>query len=316
MHRFAIALSLLWAGCASHQSSASLSPSPSPSPASGDAAGGYTATKYPIVLIHGLFGFKSLVGSIDYFPGIAETLEEDGARVFIVAASQAASSLTRVQELMPQLEHIRDVTGAARLNLIGHSQGAQDARVIAATHPDVVASVTSIGGPHKGSPVADAFLGLPNGTGVAATQTVADLLRALSGSDDPNDGKAVLEFLRPENAAAFNAQYPAAVPTTDCGEGAPVVDGIPYYSWGGVAVLTNPLDPIDPFIGTFSSAVQGDSDGIVPRCSTHLGAVIRDDYLQNHPDEANLVFQLVSPLGTSPKALYRAHANRLKLAGL
>ena len=95
-----------------------------------------------------------------------------------------------------------------------------------------------------------------------------------------------------------------------------VVDGIAYYSWGGVAVLTNPIDPIDPFIGTFSRAVPGDSDGIVPRCSNHLGIVIRDDYLQNHPDEANLVLQLVSPLGTNPKERYRAHANRWKLAGL
>jgi triacylglycerol lipase len=277
---------------------------------------GYTATTYPIVLIHGLFGFKQLLGTIDYFPGIAETLEEDGARVFVVAASQAADSIKRGSELIPQLEHIREVTGAPRLNLIGHSQGSQDARYIAATRPDLVASVTSIGGPHKGSPVANFFLGLPGGTGVAATQAVADLLRALSGSDNPNDAHAVLDFLRPESAAKFNALYPAAVPTSDCGEGEPVVNGIPYFSWGGVAVLTNVLDPIDPFIGTFSQAVPGDSDGIVPRCSAHLGTVIRDDYLQNHPDEANLVLQLVSPLGTPPKAIYRAHVNRLKLAGL
>jgi triacylglycerol lipase len=309
MRRNAVALLLLWAGCANHDAAA-------PMPPPENVGSGYTATRYPIVLIHGLFGFKSLISAIDYFPGVPEALEQDGARVFIVAASQANDSDTRMKQLLPQLEHIREVTGAPRLNLIGHSQGSQDARAIAATRPDLVASVTSVGGPHKGSPVANAFLNLPGSTGIAATQAVADLLRALSGSDDPNDAKAALEFLTPERAAAFNARYPAAVPQSDCGEGEPVVNGIYYYSWGGVAVLTNPLDPVDPFIGTFSTAVQGDSDGVVPRCSSHLGMVIRDDYLQNHPDEANLVLQLVSPLGTNPKELYRAHANRLKLAGL
>jgi triacylglycerol lipase len=311
MHRIAIALLLLWAGCANHDTSASMPP-----PTGSGVGSGYTATRYPIVLIHGLFGFKSIINTVDYFPGVAESLEQDGARVFVVAASQANDSDTRMKQLVPQLEHIRDVTGAARLNLIGHSQGSQDARAIAATRPDLVASVTSVGGPHKGSPVANVFLSLPGGTGVAAAQAAADLLRALSGSDEPNDAKAALEFLTPESAAAFNKRYPAAVPQTDCGEGEPIVNGISYYSWGGVAVLTNPLDPVDPFMGTFSTAVQGESDGVVPRCSSHLGMVIRDDYLQNHPDEANLVMQLVSPLGTNPKELYRAQANRLKLAGL
>jgi triacylglycerol lipase len=302
---------LLGSGCSSHPASSASPPSPDPS---ASPSPGYTATKYPLVLIHGLFGFKQILGTIDYFPGVAAALEEDGARVFVVSASQAAGSIQRAAELLPQLEHIRDVTGAPKLNLIGHSQGSIDARYIAATRPDLVASVTSVGGPHKGSPVADAFLALPGGT--AGTQVLADLLRALAGSDEPNDGTAVLEFLQPKNAVAFNVQFPAAVPTSDCGAGEPIVDGIRYYSWGGVAALTNPLDPIDPFIGTFGTLIKGDSDGVVPRCSTHLGEVIRDDYLENHPDEANLVAQLVSPLGPNPKELYRAHANRLKNAGL
>jgi triacylglycerol lipase len=314
MHRSAVVgvLALVGAGCsgAVPQAASPIEPAPAPRNL------GYTATKYPIVLLHGLFGFKALLGTIEYFPGVAATLEEDGARVFVVSASQAAGSDKRVEELMPQIEHVLEVTGAQRLNLIGHSQGSIDARVIAAQRPELVASVTSVGGPHKGSPVADAFLGLPNGSGAVATQVLADLLKVLAGSDDPNDGRAALEFLQPKHAAAFNARFPAAVPKSACGGGDPVVDGIPYFSWGGVGTLTNPLDPVDPFIGTFSTALHEPGDGVVPRCSSHLGEVIRDDYLQNHPDEANLLLQLVSPIGTNPKALYRAHVNRLKNMGL
>jgi triacylglycerol lipase len=277
---------------------------------------GYTATKYPIVLIHGFYGFKSLIGTVDYFPGIQQALEDGGAQVFVVSASSANDSELRAQQLLPQLEDIRKLTGAPKLNLIGHSQGSMDARLIATTHPDMVASVTAVGGPHRGSPVADFFLSWPLDTGVIGAQAVADVVKAFSGTSDPNDARAALEFLSPKHAAEFNTKYPAALPTTDCGEGEPIVNGIHYYSWGGVGLATNALDPIDPFIAAFGALIPGPSDGLVPRCGSHLGEVLRDDYLANHPDEVNLVFGLISPMAVSPKTIYRLHANRLKNAGL
>lgn len=39
---------------------------------------GYTQTRYPIVLVHGLFGFDTLAG-MDYFHGIPQSLTRDGA---------------------------------------------------------------------------------------------------------------------------------------------------------------------------------------------------------------------------------------------
>jgi triacylglycerol lipase len=44
--------------------------------------------------------------------------------------------------------------------------------------------------------------------------------------------------------------------------------------------------------------------------------VIRDDYPWNHLDEINQVLGLIGPFAPHPVALYVAHANRLKLAGL
>jgi triacylglycerol lipase len=277
----------------------------------------YTATANPIVLIPGLLGFRSLLGTVDYFTGIPQALQEGGAKVFVISPSAAESSTVRAQQIIPQLDALRVSTGATRFNLIGHSQGAMDARYIAAMRPDLVASVTSISGPHRGSPVAEMALNAPLGLGVAGLQTLADLFKLMSGSSDPNDAKAALEQLRPSGAAAFAAQYPAAMPTTACGSGTPVVNGIYYYSWGGVANLTNPLDLLDPvWILGSTMDLTDPNDGLVPKCSTHLGQVIRDDYMANHMDEVNLVFGLVSPFGPSPPTLYRAHANRLKNAGL
>jgi triacylglycerol lipase len=59
-----------------------------------------------------------------------------------------------------------------------------------------------------------------------------------------------------------------------------------------------------------------DNDGMVPRCSTHIRQVIRDNYDLNHTDLANMMFGLRGWFSQDPVALYRQHANRLKLQGL
>src|SRR5579862_3680696 len=55
---------------------------------------GYTATAYPIVLIPGFLGFTKLVGTVEYFSGVADTLEASGAKVYQVTVSQASDSIT------------------------------------------------------------------------------------------------------------------------------------------------------------------------------------------------------------------------------
>ncbi len=58
------------------------------------AATGYTQTKYPIVLVHGLFGFDTLAG-VDYFFGIPHSLTKDGAKVYVAQVSATNSSEVR-----------------------------------------------------------------------------------------------------------------------------------------------------------------------------------------------------------------------------
>ncbi len=58
------------------------------------------------------------------------------------------------------------------------------------------------------------------------------------------------------------------------------------------------------------------NDGLVGRCSSHFGRVIRDDYFMNHLDEVNQTLGLHSLFETDPKTVYLQQANRLKNAGL
>jgi triacylglycerol lipase len=282
----------------------------------------YAKTKYPIVLAHGMAGFDELFGVYEYFYGIPDYMEDKGATVFTTQVSQFNSTEARGEQLIDQIETIVAITGKPKVNLIGHSHGGLDVRYVAATRPDLVASVTSVGSPHKGADLADYLSDNVESGGFGEAvlaffaESLGTVLGLISGSTNPQDAIAALDSLTSSGAAAFNASYPQGVPGTSCGEGSSVVNGIRYYSWSGTGVLTNALDVSDVAMGLTSFFYSGSNDGLVGRCSSHLGDVIRDNYFQNHLDEVNQVLGLDSIFETDAKSLFRTHANRLKNKGL
>ena len=282
----------------------------------------YAKTKYPIVLAHGMAGFDELFGVYEYWYGIPSALRDKGATVFVTEVSQFNSTEVRGEQLIDQIETITAITGKPRVNLIGHSHGGLDVRYAAAARPDLVASVTSVGTPHKGADLADYLAANVAGGSFAESvlayfaNSLGTVLGLLTGSSNPQDAIAGLGSLTSAGTAAFNASYPQGVPGTSCGEGAAVVNGIRYYSWSGTGILTNVLDVSDSGMALTSFFYSEANDGLVGRCSSHLGDVIRDNYFQNHLDEVNQVLGLVSIFESSPASIFRSHANRLKNLGL
>jgi triacylglycerol lipase len=285
-----------------------------PSPAS---AAGYTQTHYPIVLVHGLFGFDR-VGPVDYFYGIAPALRSGGADVYVTSVSAANSTEVRGEQLLLQVKQILAATGAAKVNLIGHSHGAPTSRYVASVRPDLVASVTSVGGVNQGSRVADVLIGAVPDVTYGVANAVSGLISFLSGSPTlPQNARAAAISLSTAGTAAFNARHPEGVPTSACGEGAYQVNGVYYFSWSGAKPLTNVLDASDPVLGLTSLAFNGaKNDGLVSSCSSHLGRVLRDDYALNHLDEVNQLIGITNLFETNPVTLYRQQANRLQGLGL
>lgn len=282
----------------------------------------YAKTKYPIVLAHGMAGFDELFGVYEYWYGIPSALRDKGATVFVTEVSQFNSTEVRGEQLIDQIETITAITGKPRVNLIGHSHGGLDVRYAAAARPDLVASVTSVGTPHKGADLADYLAANIAGGSFAESvlayfaNSLGTVLGLLTGSSNPQDAIAGLGSLTSAGTAVFNASYPQGVPGTSCGEGAAVVNGIRYYSWSGTGILTNALDVSDTGMGLTSFFYSGANDGLVGRCSSHLGDVIRDNYFQNHLDEVNQILGLVSIFESSPTSIFKSHANRLKNLGL
>ena len=283
----------------------------------------YTKTKYPIVLVHGLLGFDSLLGILDYFHGIGDALKSGGAQVFVVDVSQANSTTLRGEQLIAQLETLQALHGFTKFNLIGHSHGGPTARYAASVRPDLVASVTTVGSPHTGSAVADGLAtaappGSPQRAILAGfVDALGTFIGLLSGTANPQDSIEALKSLSSAGAAAFNADHPQGQPSTACGQGAAVVSGVRYYSMGGTSVLTDILDISDPLLGAGSLFFGStDNDGLVGRCSSHWGTVLRDDYGWNHLDEVNQLVGLRGLFAADPPTVYRSQANRLKGLGL
>ena len=286
-------------------------------------AAGYTQTKYPIVLVHGLFGFDN-IGPVEYWYGIPSALRADGAKVYVTQVSAANSTEVRGEQLLTQVKQILAATGAAKVNLIGHSHGGPTIRYVASVRPDLIASATSVGGVNKGSAVADLLLhvappgSLSNAVIVTINNGLATIINFLSGGGGlPQNSLAAAQSLSTAGSNKFNLAHPEGVPTTSCGEGAYTARGVAYFSWSGAKAYTNIFDPIDPALALTSLAFAGaKNDGLVASCSTHLGRVIRDDYAMNHLDEVNQTIGLVNLFETNPVTIYRQHANRLQGMGL
>ena len=291
-------------------------------------AGTSAQTKHPIVLVPGIFAFDTIAG-VDYWHKIPSALQNEGARVYVPKINAFDSSAKRGEALIAQLDSIRAASGGSiqKFNLIGHSQGGLTSRYVMNVRPDLVASLTTLHSPHKGSALADVATGVaPAGTLIGTTfdvfaNAVGNLVNLLSNNKrSQSDIRAMLAEFNKNGSAAFNSKFPAGVPTTACGVGPDQVtlngQSIALFSWSGTAPLTNALDISDPLFGITSLATGEANDGVTGRCSSHFGKVLKDNYLMNHIDANNHVFGLVSLFETNPKTLFVNQASRLKNLGL
>lgn len=150
---------------------------------SGTAAQAQVAseTRHPVILAHGMFGWDSLAG-YNYFGedgwgtfvgDSCQFMELNGCNDWIAKGQQAKteafpvsafnSSEVRGEELYNHLRNFLATTGAAKVSIIGHSQGGMDMRKAAhrlkATYGTVkVGAMISISSPHRGSPYAKRIL--------------------------------------------------------------------------------------------------------------------------------------------------------------
>lgn len=128
-----------------------------PSPAAGPLSG-RSALRNAVLLVHGssMGGAYLRVGPIsfgDYWRKVPEWISSTGTRVTVAQLTTDASVGERAAVLKNLLE--TELKGK-RVNIIAHSLGGLDARyLVSVLKSTQVASITTIGAPHHGSPLSD-----------------------------------------------------------------------------------------------------------------------------------------------------------------
>jgi triacylglycerol lipase len=290
---------------------------------------------YPIVLMHGMGGFNQLANlplTVSYFNGVQADLKAHGeSEVFLTIAPPFNTSEVRAQSIAPQLDAILKMTGAAKLNLIGHSQGGMDARILVSPagmgYGNRVASVTTIATPHRGTKVADLVLGLTTGPLSGAESSAANAFLSIlqqgvyTLQSDPDLLAQVTELSTAYATDTFNTKYTddpsvtyasyAGRSNLETGNG-DCDDGVYANQPGALDIPQPELQPTASYL-----SLEGEtSDGLVPVTSAKWGTFMEcvpADHLkecgmllQNGPDPVSGFDHLV---------FFRAVVARLRAEG-
>ncbi len=174
---------------------------------------------YPVVFVHGMAGFDALrIGgvSMDYFGDTVVDLTARGEEVYRVILPPFDSSQERATALSSALDDILARSGAAKLNLVAHSQGGIDSRLVISprglARGDVIATLVTISSPHRGTRVANVATGvstsLPERVSRGVFEGLAGLLsRTVYDVERDPQLRAQLEQMTEPTMADFNRTY-------------------------------------------------------------------------------------------------------------
>ncbi len=117
-------------------------------------------TKYPILMVHGVFFRDFKPAFLNYWGRIAPELQQNGATIYFGNQQSAASVEECGRELALRIKQIVQETGCEKVNVIAHSKGGLDTRAAIARYgaDEYVASLTTINTPHRGCEFADFLL--------------------------------------------------------------------------------------------------------------------------------------------------------------
>lgn len=115
-------------------------------------------TKYPIVMVHGIF-FRDW-HYFNYWGRVPAALIRNGATVYYGKQQSSGSVPRSAEEIRKAILKVIEETGAEKVNLIAHSKGGLDSRyAISCLGMDkYVATLTTINTPHKGCDMVDDLL--------------------------------------------------------------------------------------------------------------------------------------------------------------
>ena len=226
-----------------------------------------------LIFVHGVLGFREKFG-VEYFRGVAKHFRDLGFHVLAPELDPTRGIEVRGTQLRDQISAAFGsgaLEAGAKTHIIAHSMGGLDSRfMLSPANPAgltiPVRSLTMIGTPHFGSPVADA---LEHAVGASL---LSHLLEAALG----NLGISLecMRDLTTGSCRAFSARY---------------VDrpGVAYFSVAGVGRpgLLPTAGAFLPFHGFIKEKTNQANDGMVPQDSAAWGTVDPAPWAADHAEE-------------------------------
>ena len=204
-----------------------------------------------IALAHGVLGFGNPAGVpifVDYFNGVAAHLRRAGHTVIAPQVNPVGTVVQRGEQLAAAI--LARVPGDQRIHVIAHSMGGLDARHAITHVADVaerVATLVTIGTPHRGSPVADAIAGRADPLLEHIPRFIVDQLQRNAGALD-------------ELTTVIARRFDDATPDM---EGVRYIEVAGDASLGGQELL---LFRLSAAIGRLTGEIN---DGVVTKWSAH-----------------------------------------------
>lgn len=206
------------------------------------------ATKYPILLVHGLTSRDGENGNS--WGRIPQALEERGAKLFFGGTDAVGSVEGNAAMLKARVNQILVETGSEKVNIVAHSKGGLEARYMISSlgMAGQVASLTTICTPHHGSQAIGPLIDKLPAWALRGVSSAVNAFYRLQGDENPDFYAAALYFV-PSAMETFNEQNPDA-------------PGVYYQSYA--AAMRGPLS--DPHLALPFLLIQraeGENDGLV-----------------------------------------------------
>ena len=204
-------------------------------------------TRYPIVLIHGA-GFRDLKWPV-YWGRIPKVLSTHGAEIFYGLQDCWASVDENAKSIADRIDKILQQTGKSKVNMIAHSKGGLEARMVASSlgYGTKIASITTIATPHRGSKTIDRLFQFPRGIFNLAAFAVDNWIRIVG--DRKPDFLKVCEDFTTQKMMQFNKDNPD-------------IPGVFYQSYA--CIMNHPLSDINlSTANCIVNMIEGQNDGLV-----------------------------------------------------
>jgi triacylglycerol lipase len=212
-------------------------------------------TRYPLILVHGVL-FRDLK-YFNYWGRIPRELIRNGAKIWYGSQEAVGTVATNAEDIRKKIAEVIEETGAEKVNIIAHSKGGLDARY-AINLPGVaerVASLTTIGTPHRGCRFVDLACRLPEGLYRLVANCV-DRVFSKIGDQRPDFYQATRQFATGASEE-FNRRCPDS-------------PGVYYQSYMS-RMKSARGDPLLALPYALIRPLEGDNDGLVSVSSARWG---------------------------------------------